>query len=122
MERNEDYIKGVKYLMARCRENGIDYRKYPWLSDLSLLLSKYNSCYMFWCQSSVQKKIRLIPYCETAYHILFDINTYLLSWSNTPQGGTFWSNVFDKIFNLGEKKYNLREYKLIPLSKLRSMT
>lgn len=98
MDSNTDYIKGIKYIMKVCYDKGIKYKKYPWVADLSKLLSESGSCYNFWYEVDRQNMICRIPYCTTVYDILYGPNLYLMTWADTAQGFEYWSNVFRQLF------------------------
>lgn len=111
-------MKGIKYLMTVCHNNRIKYKKYPWLADLSKLLSESGNCYNFWYEVDRQGKICKIPYCKTVYDILYDVDHYILSWSGTPQGHNYWSNVFSQLFYPNESDNSVSITQRLRLSEI----
>lgn len=98
MAMNEDLENGLKFLLKASKAVGINIRKYSWVTDLSLLLSKHNSCYKFWYAVNKQRKLSNIPYCNNVYDILFNVDLSLVRWYCSDDGYDYWSNVFQSIF------------------------
>lgn len=98
MARNKDLENGLKFLIKECKAIGVNVHKYPWVADLSLILSEYDSCYKFWCSVNAQRKLSNIPYCNSVYDILFNVDIYLMRWSCSDEGHTHWANIFQNMF------------------------
>ena len=91
---NEDYIKGIKFLLEKSREEGINIRKVQWVPHVSKMLSEHNVCYSFWHNVWEQKNLYRIPLCDTWYDVMFDPDKCLFSWGKTYEGHSFWASMF----------------------------
>lgn len=111
MERNDDFVKGMRFLHRKCRETGINIHKYPWVCELSRLLSEYNACYKFWFNVWKQGRIRRITECNTPDDIMFTYNKTLFTWERTTEGGDFWHYI------LAEKLFPCRRRSILPVGK-----
>lgn len=106
---NEDYIKGIKFLLEKSREEGINIRKVQWVPHVSKMLSKHNVCYSFWYNVWSQKKLDRIPLCDTWYDALFDLDKCLFSWTSTYEGHSYWSSMLSEV--LGTHVSEISSYK-----------
>lgn len=98
MRRNDDLKNGLKLLFKETKAIGINVHKYPWVADLSILLSEHKCCYDFWHDVNYQHKLDRIPCCNNVYDILFNGDTHLLQWSKSVLGGDYWANLFKDMF------------------------
>lgn len=112
MESNEDYKQGIRLLRIHCHKRNINFRKYPWLIDLSFILSKYNSCYKFWKGVIDQKLLKNIPKCKVIYDVFFKRDTVIMHWDDTEEGYYYWSGLFKSIFYKDENIFSLEKISL----------
>ena len=98
---NEDYIKGIKFLLEKSREEGVNIRKVQWVPNVSKTLSEYNLCYKFWHNVWEQRKLYRIPLCETWFDIVYGDNKWLFIWLTTEEGSTFWKTHLWRMLGLG---------------------
>lgn len=103
--KNDDYKKGIKFLRTKCKELGIDVRKFPWVTYLSSLLSETNDCYKFWWNTYEQNKLHTIIVCQYVKDIMFG-ETCMFVWSRTIEGEHYWRSLLDcnLFFRQGDKK------------------
>lgn len=112
MTRNKDFEDGMKFLFKVCKEQGIDIRKYPWIADLSKILSEHSVCYKFWFYSYTQDRLTNILSCCTIDDILYG-QTALFVWNATQEGNDFWRSLLVfKLFN-GYEDYTLDKINLV---------
>lgn len=105
MTENEDYIKGMRFLHRKCRECNINIHKFPWVCELSRLLSDYNACYKFWWNVCEQDRLRRIEICKTPDDIMFEYNKTLFIWDRTTEGDGYWNYILaNKLFPYGMRK------------------
>lgn len=109
---NEDYKNGIRFLMQKCRAAGIEIRKYPWVCDLSKILSEHGVCYTYWFNTYKQDRLTNIPLCYEINDIMYG-DTTLFVWGSTSEGEVFWRSLLAfKLFN-GYEEYTLDKLKLI---------
>lgn len=87
---NGDYIKGIKFLLEKSKEQKINIRKVQWIPNVSKLLSEHSLCYEFWYNVWKQKRLNRVPLCETWYDVLYDFDGCLFCWDETRQGMAYW--------------------------------
>jgi hypothetical protein len=87
---NEDYIKGMKFLLEKSREQGINIRKVQWIPNVSKLLSERNLCYEFWYNVWKQDRLDRTLLCKTWYDVIYGIDECLFCWARTRQGMAYW--------------------------------
>lgn len=86
---NDDYIKGIKFLLEASKRGVINIRKFQWIPSVSKKLSEYNLCYWFWYNVVEQGNLHRIPLCDTWYDVLHG-DDCLFYWAKTSQGLEFW--------------------------------
>ena len=86
---NEDYKKGITYILKESRKVGLDIKQYSWVIGFSLYLSEQNLCEKFWRNVVANNTIKKIPNCKVINN-LFHGDTHLFEWFKTPQGSIFW--------------------------------
>lgn len=111
MEKNKDYCDGVKLLLNGSRKKNFNIKEYPWVIDLSLILSKYNVCYKFWNYTLAQDRLSRIKYCSTIKDIMYGMNRSLFSWAQTFEGHTYWENLLDEAIFKGIGAIELKDLK-----------
>lgn len=94
MGKNDDYKKGVRFLRIKCKELGIDVRRYPWVTYLSSLLSESNSCYKFWWNAYEQHSLSKIVVCQTVRDIMYG-DTCMFVWAKTIEGENYWRGLLE---------------------------
>jgi hypothetical protein len=99
---NEDYIKGIKFLLEKSREEGINIRKVQWIPHVSKMLSEHNVCYKFWYNVWSQKRLYRVPLCENWYDVMFDCHKCLFTWTNSCENHSFWSSVLSQVLKTSE--------------------
>lgn len=113
---NDDYKKGVKFLLQHSKKYGFNVRKYQWLLPFLKRLSELNACYGF-CVNIIQQGNlpRLESYVST--EDIFHSYSPAFQWIETEEGFTYWKNIDRKLFgewnpfssNKNYKKFNLEE-------------
>ena len=86
---NQDYIKGIKFLLEASKGEEINIRKFQWIPSVSKKLSEHNLCYWFWYNVVEQGNLYRIPLCDTWYDVLHG-EYCLFYWHETSQGLEFW--------------------------------
>lgn len=104
MARNEDYKKGMRFLLQKCKESGINIRTVEWVPIYSSFLSERDSCYKFWFNVWEQGRLHKIKECDTLNDIALDCSKLLFYWCDTREGDDYWKRVllFDE-----NVKYNI---------------
>lgn len=108
MKRDYDYTKGMKYLLHKSKECGIKIRNYPWVCDLSKLLSEHDACYRFWVNVYEQGNMNRISSCITPDDIIHGFNKALFIWADTPEGNDFWYLLLSRKLFSSFKNRNIR--------------
>ena len=103
---NGDYIKGMKLLLERSREQNFNIRQCQWIPSVSKLLSEHNLCYKFWYNVVEQNNLSEIPYCKTWYDIMHGYHC-LFYWCKSDEGVDYWLNGLYKM--LGVECYDDEE-------------
>lgn len=121
MGKNKDCRDGLKFLFVETRKMDIDIRKYPWIADLSMLLSERNQCLKFWLAVYKQQNLHKITRCRTVFDILFSSETNLCTWSRTTDGHEYWKHTFRSLFwkDLHEPHETSERCRRIPLKDVR---
>ena len=97
---NEDYIKGIKFLLSNSKRQGVNIRKVQWVPHVSEMLSEHKLCHKFWYNVWSQKKLDRIPLCNDWFDVMFDPEKYLFSWSQTYDGYSFWVTMLSKVLGV----------------------
>ena len=120
MVKNKDYRDGMKFLLRETREQKMNIRMYPWVADLSVILSKSNKCLKFWTAVWEQHNLPRIPKCHTLFDLFFGFSTNLFTWSQTIDGHEYWKKTFTSLFygDLTDSYEATCRCKEIPLSAL----
>lgn len=115
---NEDYIKGMKFLLKEAKIKGINIRRCTWIPNVSKMLSERNICYKFWYNVVKQGNLNRVFLCKDWYDAMYVSETWLFLWATTEEGVDFWRNhlwemlgldVHNDIFAFNDK---LKEKKL----------
>jgi hypothetical protein len=94
---NQDYIKGIKFLLEASKGEEINIRKFQWIPSVSKKLSEHNLCYRFWYNVVEQGNLYRISLCDTWYDVLHG-DDCLFYWAKTSQGLDFWlSNLYNML-------------------------
>lgn len=94
---NEDYLKGMKFLLEVSKEQGINIRMCTWIPHVSKKLSEYNVCYKFWRNVWKQKRLYRVPLCNTWYDVMFHPNKCLFIWDKTHERHSFWHLMLSEV-------------------------
>lgn len=94
---NDDYVKGLKFVISKCHDMGIEIKKYPWVADLCGILARHNRCYYLWDNCYKQKRLHNITGYNTLYDLLIADRAFVL-WRDLEEGDTYWSEFFGLIF------------------------
>lgn len=112
--RNEDYIKGVKFLLEKCKEKGVNIHPYHWVGDLSMILSWFGACHKFWSNVYEQNRLDRIPLCETVDDIMHYPGRILFQWQCTPEGGMYWCLLLTRdLFPYSKSRIKLNELRFL---------
>jgi len=98
MAKNEDYIKGMKFLLAKCKEEKIEIRNIWWIPKLCSLLSKMNKCYDFWYNVYIQNNLGRIKLARCPHDLFHVHGKSLFIWSVTKEGHGYWEDVKINMF------------------------
>lgn len=100
MIKNNDYKKGVAYLLRHCKEKGINIRKYGWIIPLSYALSKRRNCHKFWSCSIEQGRLTKsrLSSIKKVYQVFHGVDTCLFLWDQTKEGFGFWAKIEKELF------------------------
>lgn len=115
---NEDYIKGIKFLLEVSKEQKINIRTVQWVPNVNKMLSEHNLCYKFWYNVWDQKSLHRIFLCKTWYDVMYVPDKWLFYWSTTKEGDDFWKTNLWGMLGFYEKDISfdfpskLREMKL----------
>ena len=102
---NEDYIRGIKFLLEVSKEQGVNVRKAQWIPHVSEMLSKHNVCYQFWYNVWYQKRLNRVPLCKTWYDVMFDIDKCLFTWDKSYEGHSFWVSMLRRVLGTRTSEY-----------------
>lgn len=97
---NEDYIKGIRFLLKKSREQGVNVRKVQWVPHVSKMLSEHDLCYKFWYNVWKQNSLYKIPLCNTWYDVMYDPHKYLFSWDKSYEGHSFWVSMLRRVLGI----------------------
>lgn len=98
MQKNEDYKRGMKFLLEKSKESNINIRKLWWIPILSKHLSEYDMCYNFWFNTYAQDRIKRIPLASCPHDLFHTSGICLFNWSITEEGHDAWSELKTKLF------------------------
>lgn len=87
---NDDYKKGVGFLLKKCKEKRIYILDVDWVIPYSKFLSKKGACYSFWYNIYKQDRLDRVRQCSTLKDIAYDLKKTLFIWSHTKEGRTYW--------------------------------
>ena len=105
---NRDYIKGMKFLLEKSREQNFNVRKYQWIPSVSKLLSEHNLCYKFWYNVVEQNNLSEIPYCKTWYDIMHGEHC-LFYWGRSDEGLDYWYRSLYNMLGVSKNDENCDE-------------
>lgn len=94
---NEDYTKGMKFLLRKSKEQGINIRKVQWVPNVSKILSKHDLCYKFWYNVWAQKRLGRVPLCDTWFDVMYGPDKCLFCWGKTSEGQSFWYLMLNEV-------------------------
>ena len=97
---NKDYLRGMKFLLNKSREQGVNIRKAQWIPHVSKMLSEHNVCYKFWYNVWSQKRLGRVPLCKNWFDVMFDCHKCLFTWANSCESHSFWSSVLSEILGV----------------------
>jgi hypothetical protein len=106
---NEDYVKGIRFLLKETKERGINIRKVQWIPNVSKMLSERNLCYRFWYNVAEQGNLNRLPLCETWFDILYGCKKWLFIWLTTEEGSTFWKSHLWEMLGLDDSYFGFVE-------------
>lgn len=97
---NDDFKKGIRFLLKSSRENRFNVKKYEWVLPFSLKLSELNICEKFWHNTVEQGNLTNISMCKNVQDIFHGrgADATLFLWNRTKEGYRFWRNVDAKLF------------------------
>ena len=101
---NEDYIKGIKFLLQKAKEQKINIRKAQWIPNVSKILSEHNACYKFWYNVWQQNRLHKILLCDTWFDVMYDHYRFLFRWDATREGHSFWSSMLTEVLGITLKR------------------
>lgn len=110
MNYNEDYKNGMKFLMSKCKEQGVNIHgsNLRWLIKFSKMLSDSYVCYKFWLNVEKQHRIKKINECKCLYDVFYaEYESALFKWEDTDEERDFWFNILmQKFWGLLFKQFN----------------
>ena len=107
MSQNEDYKEGMRFLLAKAKEEHIELRHLKWIPKISNRLSKMNACKAFWENTYRQGNLKRILSCECQYDIFYNAEKCLFIWSWTSEGHSFWREVINACFKDNIEKFDI---------------
>ena len=99
---NEDYISGMRLLLKKSKEQGINVRQCQWIPNVSKMLSEHNLCYKFWNNTCSQNRIKNILKCDNWYDLLYSFNVCAFLWIVTNEKPTFWREKLSTMLGLDD--------------------
>lgn len=114
---NEDYIRGIKFLLKKSKEQGINIHRAQWIPNVSKMLSEHNLCYKFWYNVNTQRRLQDVLFCETWYDVLY-ANVCLFEWAFTYEGYVFWDDMFHSMLLPKMHSVGFSEWTTIALKSL----
>lgn len=108
-QMNEDYKMGIKFLLMKCKEKGVNIRKVEWVPIFSRYLSEKYSCYKFWYNVYIQNRLDKIKLCTTVEDIAFKQDRVLFHWYKTPEGSRYWEKILFNKDELGDSSFLFNE-------------
>lgn len=117
MNMNEDYKKGVKYLLQYSKKYDINVRKYQWLLPFLKKLSELNACHNFCVNIVRQGNLPRLEKFETTKDIFHSFKP-AFQWAETDEGFAYWKNIDRKLFGKYEPISNNKNYKTFNLKEL----
>lgn len=116
MIKNDDYKKGIRFLLQKSKEHNFNIHKYPWVCELSRLLSFHCACYKFWWNVCEQNRLKRIKICNTPDDFMYRYGKTLFTWDRTKEGGDYWFFILaEKLFPLGTREIKLDELRLMTI-------
>lgn len=100
-----DYKKGIRFLLNETRKSGIYIKKCNWVVGFSRYLSRSGLCYSFWRNVFDQGNLSRIEKCLNIEDIFHGRDTCLFIWHYTPQNVEVWERLEAKMHEDGY--YNL---------------